>query len=220
MRNRPSWGHRPLPPGREAFPFFASPAGAAPHLVLAAVLTAAPAAHADEHTAVHVAEEIGRAALIGRLVPITGEDRRSVDLTVPFARGSAELAAKAERQLAELGHALAGERLRDFEVGVYGHTDASGSNAYNRTLSEARAAAVVQYLTGRFALDAARFRHAGYGEDRLLEGLDPTSPRHRRVEIVVFAPEQHGNAQAEEDHGRVENEEGRAPDKTGLQAID
>ena len=219
MRNRPSWGRRPLPPGREAPPFFASPARAAPHLVLAAVLTAAPAAHADEHTMVHAAGEMGRAELVGRLVPVTGEERRSVDLTVPFARGSAELTAKAKRQLTELGHALAGERLRDFEVGVYGHTDASGSAAYNRTLSEARAAAVVQHLIRRFALDAARFRHAGYGEDRLLEGVDPRSPRHRRVEIVVFAPE-HGNTQAKEDRGHVESEEDRAPDKAGLQAID
>ena len=219
MRNRPSWGRHPLLTGREALPFFASPTGAAPLLVLAAFLAAVPVAHADEHTMVHAAGEIGRAALTSRLVPITGEERRSIDLTVPFARGSAELTAKAKRQLTELGHALAGERLQDFEVGVYGHTDASGSAAYNRILSEARAAAVVQYLIRRFALDPARFRHAGYGEDRLLEGIDPRSPRHRRVEIVVFAPE-HGNTQAQEDRGHVESEDDQTPDKTGLQAID
>ena len=212
-------GRRPLPPGRGESLFFAFPPAGAPLLALAVVLTATPVVHADEDTMVPAVEEIGRAALTGRLVPITGEDRRSVDLTVPFARGSAELTAKAKRQLTELAHALAGERLRDFEVGVYGHTDASGSAAYNRKLSEARAAAVVRYLTERFALDPARFRHAGYGEERLLEGLDPSSPRNRRVEIVVFAPK-HGERQAKEDGGHVGNEEDRKPDKTGLQAID
>ena len=89
--------------------------------------------------------------------------------------------------MAELGAALAGERLKPLEVGVYGHTDASGAAAYNQKLSEKRAAAVVQYLVQRFSLEPKRLRHAGYGEERLLEGIDANSPRHRRVEIVVFA---------------------------------
>ena len=50
------------------------------------------------------------------------------------------------------------------------------------------AAAVVQYLVQGFSLDPKRFRAAGYGEERLLEGIDADSPRHRRVEIVVFSP--------------------------------
>ena len=44
---------------------------------------------------------------------------------MPFAHGSAALTAAARRQLDELGAALAGEKLRRFEVGVHGHTDAS-----------------------------------------------------------------------------------------------
>ena len=132
---------------------------------------------------------LDRTTLTGRLVPITGETERSVDLTVPFRRGSAELTEAARRQLDELGAALAGAALRRFAVGVYGHTDASGPAAFNLALSEKRAAAVVSYLVGRFALDPARFRHGGYGETRLLEGFPPTSPRHRRVEILVHARE-------------------------------
>ena len=133
------------------------------------------------------AAPIGRDELTGRLIPVTGETERSVDLSVPFARNSAELTATAREQLDELGAALAGTDLERFDVGVYGHTDASGRAAYNQQLSERRAAAVVKYLLQRFSLDPQRFRHAGYGEDRLLEGIDPNSPRHRRVEIVVFA---------------------------------
>lgn len=223
MRHRPfttrPMARRPFLPGHAGRPLFLLPPGRAGLLCLAAVLMAAPV-HAGEEGSTRAGEEIGRAALIGRLVPITGEDRRSVDLTVPFARGSADLTAKAQRQLTELAHALAGERLQGFEVGVYGHTDASGPAAWNRTLSQARAAAVVQYLTERFALDAARFHHAGHGEDRLLDGIDPNSPRHRRVEIVVFAPE---SRQAQQEDGHEENEDdgrGGEPGGAGLQAID
>ena len=130
---------------------------------------------------------LDRDELTSRLVPVTGEPRRSVDLTVPFARNSAKLTATAKEQLDELGAALAGKRLKSYDVGVYGHTDASGKAAYNQKLSEQRAAAVVRYLVRRLSLEPKRFRHAGYGEERLLEGIDANSPRHRRVEVEVFA---------------------------------
>ena len=143
-------------------------------LALAGMVAPAPAADRD--------------TLTGQLVPVTGETSRSVDLTVPFAKNSADLTDAARRQLGELGAALAGERLVPYDVGVYGHTDASGRAAYNLTLSQARAAAVVRYLVERFGFDGARFRHEGYGEERLLEGLEPNAPAHRRVEIEVFAP--------------------------------
>ena len=151
-------------------------------LVLTVFVVAAP---------VFVGEKVpalDREELTGRLVPVTGESQRSVDLTVPFARNSAKLAVEAREQLDELGAALGGKTLVPFSVGVYGHTDASGRAAYNQKLSEKRAASVVKYLVQRFSLDPERFRTAGYGEERLLEGIAANSPRHRRVEIVVFSP--------------------------------
>ncbi len=132
-------------------------------------------------------QPVDRQELTDRLVPVTGEEQRSVDLRVPFAVNSAELTARARQQLDELGAALGGDRLRSYDVGVYGHTDASGRAAYNQQLSERRAGAVVRYLVQGLGLEPARFRHAGYGEDRLLAGMPANSSRHRRVEIVVFA---------------------------------
>jgi len=153
--------------------------GAASLLVIAAAMClASPVAASDA--------PIGRAELTGKLVPITGDDARSVDLTVPFAKNSAKLTEPAREQLAELAAALAGEKLHGLEVGVYGHTDASGPAVYNRKLSEMRASAVVEYLLEGADLDRARFRHGGFGEERLLEGVDPHSPLHRRVEVVVY----------------------------------
>ncbi|MDA0703942.1 MAG: OmpA family protein [Proteobacteria bacterium] len=154
---------------------------AAVTLGLGVVLTSLPSAGQDI---------LDRNALIGRLVPITGDVQRSVDLTVPFALGAAKLTRGAEQQLNELGEALAGEKLRRFRFGVYGHTDASGRASYNLMLSKQRAAAVVAYLVGQFSFDSARIEHKGYGEERLLEGVESNSPRQRRVEIVVFAPKQ------------------------------
>ncbi len=147
-------------------------------VVTVAICLASPATASDA--------PIGRAELTGKLVPVTGDDARSVDLTVPFAKNSAKLTEPAREQLAELAAALAGEKLRGLEVGVYGHTDASGPAAYNRRLSELRAVAVVEYLVEGADLDRARFRHGGFGEERLLEGVDPHSPLHRRVEVVVY----------------------------------
>ena len=174
------------------------------------------------------ASAIDREALTGRLIPITGEASRSVDLTVPFALNSADLTEAALQQLNELGAALAGEKLRAYDVGIYGHTDSSGPAAYNLTLSQVRAAAVVRYLVDRFGFEAARFSHEGFGEERLLEGLDPKAPEHRRVEIVVFAPQFEDPEQADtlsfdEDERDADSEDERDADSededTGYQTI-
>ena len=145
-------------------------------LVLVATLLGGP---------IFAAEPIDRAELTGRLVPVTGERTRSLDLTVPFERDSAKLTKEAKLQLDELAAALSGEKLRKLRVEVYGHTDASGLAAYNLKLSKARAAETVRYLVERHGLDLKRFRYEGYGEERLLTGFAPRSTRNRRVEIVV-----------------------------------
>lgn len=129
-----------------------------------------------------------RVTLTGQLVPVTGETSRSVDLAVPFPKNSANLTEEARKQLTELGAALAGDKLAAYNVGVYGHTDASGAAAYNLSLSQERAKAVARYLIENFGFEAIRFQHEGYGEERLLEGVAPYDAAHRRVEIVVFAP--------------------------------
>ncbi|MEQ1463851.1 OmpA family protein, partial [Salmonella enterica] len=47
-------------------------------------------------------------------------------------------------------------------VDVYGHTDSTGSDAYNQTLSENRARAVADYLSSR-GVSPQRIRSTGYG---------------------------------------------------------
>uniref|UniRef100_UPI001F1FD08D OmpA family protein n=1 Tax=Falsiroseomonas oryziterrae TaxID=2911368 RepID=UPI001F1FD08D len=110
----------------------------------------------------------------------------SVNLTVNFASGSAELTPQATRTLDELGRALASAELSAFRFRVEGHTDTVGDAAQNQSLSERRAAAVVQYLTSRHGIAPSRLQAVGMGESAPLvpTGDQVPEPRNRRVQVV------------------------------------
>ncbi len=69
-------------------------------------------------------------------------------------------------------------------VDVMGHTDSTGSDAYNQSLSERRASSVAGYLTSR-GVQSARLATKGYGESQPKAGnLDEAGrAANRRVEI-------------------------------------
>ena len=69
-------------------------------------------------------------------------------------------------------------------VDVMGHTDSTGSDTYNQTLSERRASAVADYLSIR-GVQSARLATRGYGESQpKASNLDETGrAANRRVEI-------------------------------------
>ena len=71
-------------------------------------------------------------------------------------------------------------------VDVYGHTDSTGSDAYNQTLSESRARTVMNYLISR-GVPAARLRSQGFGETMPVASNDTADgrARNRRVEIKI-----------------------------------
>ena len=71
-------------------------------------------------------------------------------------------------------------------IEVQGHTDSTGSEAYNQELSQRRAQAVVQVLT-RNNVSPARLRAVGYGESRPVATNDTAQGRqlNRRVQIVI-----------------------------------
>ncbi|KQT32253.1 hypothetical protein ASG29_10560 [Sphingomonas sp. Leaf412] len=89
-------------------------------------------------------------------------------------------------RLAQLVAASAGT------ISIEGHTDAKGDDAYNKKLSEARAAAVKAYLAGK-DIDAARLTTIGLGELRPAapnakqDGTDDEAgrQRNRRVEVIL-----------------------------------
>lgn len=103
---------------------------------------------------------------------------------VLFSFDGAELTLKAEGELRDIyGYLAADGRLH---ITLRGHTDAIGSEKYNRSLSDKRAKAVADYLIG-LGLPEHRIRYGGHGgknpiaSNRTPEGRQ----RNRRVEFVI-----------------------------------
>jgi len=78
-------------------------------------------------------------------------------------------------------------RCPDLKIQIAGHTDSDGHEAFNQRLSEARAEAVLEYLTG-IGVDAGRLHSIGYGELRpVAENDTPRNRRlNRRIEFSVY----------------------------------
>ncbi len=72
-------------------------------------------------------------------------------------------------------------------VEVAGHTDSRGTEKYNQGLSERRANAVKDYLTGK-GVKASRLTARGYGESRPVASNDTDEGRaeNRRVELILL----------------------------------
>jgi outer membrane protein OmpA-like peptidoglycan-associated protein len=114
------------------------------------------------------------------------EARPSIDLTVQFKNGSAELTQAAMRTLDELGKALTSDALAGCRFRVEGHTDTVGTREYNQALSERRAAKVLDYLVTKWKVDRANVETVGLGQDHLLvpTGQNVSQPRNRRVTVI------------------------------------
>ncbi|MEJ8822022.1 OmpA family protein [Variovorax humicola] len=112
----------------------------------------------------------------------SSEAPSALSLPVQFGFDSAEILPAARTQLDALA---AGIKLLSPEsiVTIEGHTDASGSAAYNLELSRVRARAVRDYLVQRHGIDAARLKTVGYGKDRPIEDSDPHAAINRRVQF-------------------------------------
>ena len=80
--------------------------------------------------------------------------------------------------------------LREFPktlVDVAGHTDSTGTRAYNMGLSQARAASVADYLRSQQGIDPRRFFVQGYGPDYPIadNATAGGKQQNRRVEITL-----------------------------------
>jgi outer membrane protein OmpA-like peptidoglycan-associated protein len=106
----------------------------------------------------------------------------ALSLPVQFEFDSVVILPEARDQLDALAEGI---KLLPAErrVVIEGHTDASGSDAYNHQLSLRRAAAVKHYLTHRHGIDPRRLRDTGLGKRQPIAGLDPFAPEHRRVQF-------------------------------------
>ncbi len=109
---------------------------------------------------------------------------------VTFASGSAIVAAKEARNLADLGRVM--QDLLDKNPAeiflIEGHTDATGKAAMNLALSDRRAESVALALTEYFDNQPENMVVQGYGETELLIDTLENEPRNRRVEVRVITP--------------------------------
>lgn len=99
----------------------------------------------------------------------------------------------ADHELLDRFADIAGDHYDGALITVEGFADPAGPQAYNKRLSERRAAAVATYLQANGLADA-NMRTVGYGEDRLVEpgaqGPGENGLVNRRVAFVIdYAPE-------------------------------
>ncbi len=104
---------------------------------------------------------------------------------VEFATASSKLLPESQAVLEAVLEVMK-EHPEFTKLSVEGHTDNRGGAGYNRTLSKARAAAVVKWLVAR-GIDAGRLSSAGLGMDRPLDSNDTSEGRqnNRRVEFHI-----------------------------------
>ncbi len=108
----------------------------------------------------------------------------SKSYSIEFETGSANIKTASYKLLDEIFEsAVVAEGLK---IGVYGHTDNSGSDAVNIPLSEKRAEAVKAYLLKK-GLSNNRVEAKGYGSAKPIadNNTNEGKSKNRRVEIVL-----------------------------------
>jgi NitT/TauT family transport system substrate-binding protein len=126
---------------------------------------------------------------------VVGEPELTKPVSVNFPTGSAELSKRATQTIdTEMVPLM--DRMGGAYFSVEGNSDAVGNAATNKTLSQQRAQAVVDYLIKQWEYPAERFKVVGNGPskprcDEKNPGaeqltLDECQAANRRVDVAVF----------------------------------
>jgi outer membrane protein OmpA-like peptidoglycan-associated protein len=168
-------------------------------LLALSLLLALPAAVAGEDlTEEEIAEKFARQKTRGlTIAPLEQADPATtavyeplpadeqVNIAIRFDFDSAVLRPDQAPRLAMLCAVLKGgavARLR-----IVGHTDGTGSPAYNERLSLKRAEAVKRHLAADCAVPVERMEAVGLGARFPLDGADPDGEANRRVEFQALS---------------------------------
>ena len=108
---------------------------------------------------------------------------------ITFATDSATVQSQFQPTLNQVAQVLG--QYNQTYIDVYGHTDSTGSDAHNQSLSERRAASVSSYLAAR-GVQSARIGTQGFGETQPVASNDSEDGRsaNRRVEIKIVPIQQ------------------------------
>ena len=122
-------------------------------------------------------------------VVVTCEEIR-ISEPIVFGTGADGVAGESAPLLTEIASALASATwIR--QVQVEGHTDSTGSGAYNQRISHERAKAVAEHLT-MLGVDPARLTYVGYGETRPIASNDTAEGREQNSRIAFTIIEHDG----------------------------
>lgn len=111
------------------------------------------------------------------------------DSAILFAVDKSDLTAASRESLVNLAKSL--EQYPNTNILIGGHTDATGSEAYNQALSERRAMAAAEFLAAN-GVKTNRLQVVGYGEANPVADNATAAGRaqNRRVEIAITASEE------------------------------
>ncbi|GMG81966.1 hypothetical protein LNKW23_11790 [Paralimibaculum aggregatum] len=107
-----------------------------------------------------------------------------INIRIQFGYDSAVLAPSEFGKLEALCNAIQQSGIGQFRI--YGHTDASGSDAYNLRLSQRRAESVRAHMVNYCGISGARLQAVGLGETFPLGNSSPRAPENRRVEFQAL----------------------------------
>ncbi|HVL01710.1 MAG TPA: OmpA family protein [Dongiaceae bacterium] len=111
--------------------------------------------------------------------------KESAELKIQFPTNSATIAEQYQPEIKKLADFLV--KYPAVAINIEGHTDAQGSNEFNKKLSQQRAESVKGQLVTRYGISANRINPIGYGEEKPLASNDTANGRqqNRRVVAVI-----------------------------------
>ncbi|MCB0545258.1 MAG: OmpA family protein, partial [Saprospiraceae bacterium] len=119
---------------------------------------------------------------------IKAEDKAKLERAVKlvqFASGKATLLTKSYAILDEVVSVM--NQYPEYNLSISGHTDSTGDDKMNQSLSERRAKTCYDYLVSK-GIDAGRMSHAGFGETQPVADNATAAGRsqNRRVVFELF----------------------------------
>ena len=123
----------------------------------------------------------------GATVERVGEGIKiTFDSGLLFATNQSSLSTTAQNNLTELAAKL--NKYEDTDILIEGHTDSSGPDEYNMTLSKKRAESVSSFLKDK-GVRGNRISTVGYGETQPIADNDNAAgmSQNRRVEVAIYA---------------------------------
>lgn len=137
-------------------------------------------------------------SLQGTGIEVQRTSENTLNLTMPssitFGFNSAQITPDAQNALNSVANVL--NQYPASTINVTGHTDDIGSDSYNQTLSEQRAASVASYLSGH-GVNYGRLTQQGMGErmPKFPNTDEANRAQNRRVELAIVANNNAGGPQ-------------------------